>query len=257
MEKKEFISFFNSNKEEFVGLLYDKIQFTLRTNKNSSLNEFLAPNVWKKLDVLKNKLGFNIAYWSPSEYSEKKFPIFYTEYLYEDFPINILILKNKSKFSRLEHRDYLGALMSLGIKREKIGDLILVENLCYVPIISDMAMYVMCNLDMVKNSPCEVEIYDYSKIKLPKIEFKQLNLITTSMRLDAIISSITGGSRSTSALLIQKGKVLLDYDDIREKDKVVEKNQIITIRGYGKYKINEIIGFTQKNRLKYTVLQFK
>lgn len=257
MEKKEFIKFFNSDKDEFIGLIYDKIQFSLRTNKNSSVNEFLAPNLWRKLDCLKNKLGINIAYWSPFEHSEKKFPIFYTEYIYDDFPIDILVLKNKSKFSNLEHRDYLGTLMSLGIKREKLGDLIIMDNLCYVPIINDITMYVMSNLDMVKNSPCEVESYNYSEIEFPKVQFKKLNLITTTMRLDAVVSSITHESRNSSVSLIEKGKVLLDYEDVREKNKLVKENQIITIRGYGKYKIEGTTGVTGRDRIKYTVLQFK
>ncbi|MFX0548910.1 RNA-binding protein [Hathewaya histolytica] len=257
MNKKEFIKFFNCTDEELLGRIYDKIHLCIKTNKSVSVNEFLPPAIWSNLQEVSQELGVSVAYWKSFDECEKRFAIFYIEYLYEDFPINILRIKNKSKFTKLRHKDYLGAIMSLGIKRTKLGDLVVNSDCAYVPIVQEMNSYIVNNLAHINNCPCIIESYNYNDIEFPQSEFSSLDLISTSFRLDCVISSITKQSRNLSNELLAKGRVLLNYGECKRKDKLIKENDIVTIKGYGKYKIRGIVGSTQKNRLKINVLEFK
>lgn len=257
MNKKEFLNEFNYGDKEFLGSIYDKYILASKTNKNVFVNEFLTPRIWNKLYNICTNSQVNIAFWSSYEECERKLVMFYTEYLYDQFPVNILKIKNKSnKFVTLTHRDYLGALMSLGIKREKLGDLVVRENVCYVPVLQDVSQYIIYNLDTIAKASCEVEIFSEEDIQFPNPIFKELNILTTSMRLDCIVSALTCESRSESCDIIQKGKVFLNYEEEIKKDRLVKENDILSIRRCGKFKIKNQYGSTQKDRLKIKVLKF-
>ncbi|AWZ48239.1 RNA-binding protein [Clostridiaceae bacterium 14S0207] len=257
MNKKEFLNEFNYGDKEFLGSIYDKYILATKTNKNIFVNEFLNPSIWNKLYKLSISSQVNIAFWSSYEECERKLVMFYTEYLYDEFPVNILRIRNKSnKFVTLNHRDYLGTLMSLGIKREKLGDLVIRENICYVPVLQEVSQYIIYNLDTIGKASCEVEIFSEEDIEFPNPIFKELNILTTSMRLDCVVSALTCESRNASCEMIQKGKVILNYEEEIKKDRLVKENDILSIRGYGKFKIKNQYGSTQKDRLKLKGLKF-
>ena len=78
-------------------------------------------------------------------------------------------ITNKSKFNKLSHKDYLGAIMSLGIEREKFGDLRVIDDFAVVPIYEEVIDYIFCSLDKVGKSPVSVE--EIFEENLPKINF--------------------------------------------------------------------------------------
>jgi RNA-binding protein YlmH len=186
--------------------------------------------------------------------SERRMVVFCNETV-EGFPIKLIKITNKSKFTKLEHRDYLGAMMSLGVKREKIGDFVIQGNSCYVAICEDIYEYIINNLTAIGKCPCEI-VEELDFCGLPSIEYKDETIIATSQRLDCIVSSLTNLSRSKAILLINGGKVLLNYEEIVEKDKVVQLGSTITIRGFGKYRIVDIAGNSNSGRLKINVKKY-
>lgn len=172
------------------------------------------------------------------------------------YPINLLKISNNSKFSTLEHKDYLGAIMSLGIKREKLGDLIIQDRICYAPVCSEISNYIINNLNIIGNCPCEVSEYDYTLQEIPERKFGEKIILSTSLRLDGMVSSICNVSRNNAVKLISSGKILVNYFQCLKKDKVIKNNDILTIRGCGKFKVAEVIGSTQKDRLKIAIKQY-
>ena len=146
--------------------------------------------------------------------------------------------------------------MSLGIKREKLGDLIIQDTICYAPVCSDISNYIINNLNTIGNCPCEVSEYDYTSQELPERKFKERMVISTSLRLDGMVSAICNVSRNNSVELISCGKILVNYFQCLKKDKVIKNSDTLTIRGYGKFKVAEIIGSTQKDRLKIAIKQY-
>jgi len=255
MDKKSFTNLFNLEDKNSISNLYDKMTLSSRTGQTIYSNEFYTPNVWKTLEEIQIQLGVKVVNYGLFEDAERRMIAFTSEDNL-DFPVKVISLKNKSKFKVLRHKDYLGAIMSLGIKREKLGDIVLNEQGCYFPLCSDISDYVFINLDTIGNNPCSFEVLDTSVDVLPNANYEEKVIIVSSLRMDCIISSICNVSRTTSCQLIDNGKVLLDYTEVKSKEKKASPDGIITVRGFGKFKIGEEIGTTQKNRIKIIIKKY-
>lgn len=242
-------------EEEAVILkLYNKLNIAEKTGKPIYTNEFYTPGIWSKLMKFAGNLQLKIRSYGAFDEAERRIICFNCEDEYM-MPVKLLSLLNKSKFHNLQHKDYLGALMSLGIKREKIGDLIVQDSNCYCAVCEDIVEYLKSNLNYIAQCPCEVtEITDYSN--LPVYNFQENQVISTSLRADCIVSSICGLSRSKSVDLLKSGKVLIDYIEVKEKDFELTLPTTITIRGKGKYKLLDVLGNSSSGRLKIQLKKF-
>ena len=186
--------------------------------------------------------------------AERKIAIFGSE---DEFgyppqpPVKILKVSPLSqKFADdLTHRDFLGSLMGLGIKRETLGDIIISDNCGYIFCLDNMAEFIIDNLTSVRRTSvfCE-ECEALPENALPSPEEKLI--IVSSLRLDALISAIYNISRSKSAALIEGEKVFINGRLVHSISKLVDVNETISVRGYGRFKIIEILGSTKKDRLR-------
>lgn len=254
MDKNEFLKCFQ-NEDSSILNLHDKILLAERSGKIICTNEFYTPEVWTKVLQLKSKLGINISTYGVFEEAERRILVFNDFENEVNYPIKVFKIVNKSKFKKLMHKDFLGGLMSLGLKREKLGDLVVKDDVCFGIIFEDMYHYVKNSLNSIGKNPCEIEEVDFSTV-LPEPEFRNETVISTALRLDCIISALTGLSRSKSIDLISSKKVLLNYQDKNEKDTVVDMNSTITIRGYGKYRVMNIVGQSGSGRLKINIKKY-
>lgn len=255
MDKKTFLNIVNYEDKILLSNLYDKIMLGEKIHSPVFTNEFYTPNLWKTITRLGNEFTVNIYTYGIFEECERKTIAFSKESIYE-YPVKLIKITNKSKFERLQHRDYLGAIMALGIKREKFGDLILDGDICYGAVCADVTQFVLYNLNYIGRCPCEVKILENPGAEEIKPKYETLSIISTSLRLDSIVSSLCSISRSKAVELINSGKVLVDYIETYEKDKMADFQSTITIRGYGKFKIIEEVGFTQKSRLRLSVRKY-
>ena len=172
------------------------------------------------------------------------------------FPIIIIEIKNKSNFSSLQHKDYLGAIMSLGIERDKLGDLVLIGNYCYIPVIEEISSYIISNLDQIGRSPVEIKIIEDLN-KVPSLEFEEIIINVQSLRVDSVVAKLVNASRSKGVELIDSGKVLLNYVKSKDKSQEVKFNDRITIRGTGKFIIGNLVGDTKSGKHKILVKKYK
>lgn len=255
MEKSEFLSYMGNEDKSMLLKIYDKMLLAERTGQCIFLNEFYPPNLWSKLSNVALKFNIKMDSFGGFEEGERRMVAFYT-YDLMTFPLQIINIVNKSKFTKLEHRDYLGAIMSLGLNREKMGDLIVSDNSSYIAVSEDVSDYIRDSLVNIGKCPCSAEVvFDFEK--LPKPSFRNLVVISTSLRLDCITSALTGLSRSKSIDLVSGGKVLINYNVEVEKDRIVNENSIVTIRGYGKYRIDGIAGKSNSGRLKLNIRKYE
>jgi RNA-binding protein YlmH len=255
MEKSEFLNYMMNEDKSMLLKIYDKMLLAERTGQCIFSNEFYPPNLWSKLHNAALKFNIKMDSYGGFEESERRMVAFYT-YDLMSFPLKIININNKSKFTTLGHRDYLGALMSLGIKREKMGDLIVSDDSSFIAVCEDVSSYIEDNLISIGRCPCLIEeIFDFEN--LPKPSFKNIVVISTALRLDCITSALTGLSRSKCMDLVSGGKVLLNYNIEVEKDRLVSENSIVTIRGYGKYRIDSIAGKSSSGRLKLNVRKYE
>lgn len=202
--------------------------------------------------VLYNEIKFGYTLFGGFDDAERKIAIFGTE---EEFgyapspPVCILkIAPLSQKFSEeLTHRDFLGSLIGLGIKRETLGDIIITENCGYLFCLESIAKYINDNLTKVRRTSVYCEFAE----KLPENalpEPKEKLVIVSSMRVDVAISAIYDISRTKSAALVDGEKVFINGKMTNSVSKSVELGDTVSVRGYGRFKYKEIAGGTKKGR---------
>lgn len=256
MDKKNFLNSINCDDRNLISNIFSKIQIAEKTNKIIFTNDFISPAVWNQISDICENYKIKVFTNGIFKDADRRMLSFSVGREPKEYPMNLLKIINKSKFNKLEHKDYLGAIMSLGINREKIGDLIIQDAIGYVPVSRDISNYIITSLNSIGNCPCEVSEYDYKLQDLPERKFQERIIISTSLRLDSMVSAICNVSRNNSVVLISTGKILVNYFQCLKKDKVIKNNDTLTIRGYGKLKIADIRGITQKDRLKVAIKQY-
>ncbi|MCR4434288.1 MAG: YlmH/Sll1252 family protein [Clostridiales bacterium] len=168
------------------------------------------------------------------------------------YPFKILNIKIKAR-SSLTHRDFLGALMSLGIKREKIGDILVKEDTGTIVVLGDMADYIKCNLAQVGDASVDVEVREAENIEAPESKVKEITTTVASLRLDSISSAGFGISRSKIVEFIRAEKVSLNWEPTGSLTKLVKEGDVISIKGKGRVVVDKIGGTTKKGRIGITL----
>jgi len=251
MDKKTF-----TEKMGIIPNLYDKIILAEKTGRTVYSSDFYPPNVWGALINMDSCFDVSFHTCGVFDDSERRIIGMGRSAEFNDFPVKLVKIKASTKFSEIGHKDYLGAIMSLGIKREKFGDLIIDNGVCFAAVHEDICSYLEANLIKVKNSPCSVEVLDPDSTDKPKHKFELMRIASTSLRLDCLVAGICGVSRTKSEEMIRQGKVLVNYTATNKRDLEIKENDLIVIRGYGKFIFNEIEGSTRSGRLKIELKKF-
>ena len=158
-------------------------------------------------------------------------------------------IEGNFKFKSISHRDYLGALLNLGIKREKIGDIIIHDNFCQVVVSEDICDFIIINLEKVSKNKVKVKEITVKDIIESEQNFKEISFTVSCLRLDSVIGGVYNLSRSESLKLIKGEKVHVDYEKIISPSKEIKTNSLISVRGHGRA-IIEIGDMTKKGRIK-------
>lgn len=166
------------------------------------------------------------------------------------FPIAVLcITPLLRKFSEnLTHRDYLGALMHLGIERDVIGDIVVRENRTYVFVLDRMSDYIMENLFRVRHTSVRAErITDALDDIGPRLE--SCRLIVPSLRLDVILSRMYHLSRQEAKKAFSDNKVFLNSKLCISPSASVREEDVLSVRGYGKFIFRSFLHETRKGNM--------
>lgn len=171
------------------------------------------------------------------------------------FPINALLVSSKGK-RELTHRDYLGSLMGIGIKRECVGDIILqTSNSAVIFLRNEITSYVLNELDRIGHESVKVSLYD-GDVSGFGTNTEELRIIVTSMRVDNILSSLLNISRNESSQLISDDRVFVNYYQVSKSSLILNDSDVLSVRGYGKFIIGNISGKTKRDRNVLTVFRY-
>ena len=154
----------------------------------------------------------------------------------------------KDGFSTAGHRDYLGALMGLGIKRETIGDIIVNENGADVIVLKSIAPYILSELKSAGRATLHAQEISFSQIHSSVSTTKEIIVNVSSLRLDNIISACYMLSRSDSADAILSGSVFVNSLQAVKCDKRIVEGDKIVFRTKGKIVVKEVAGKSKKGR---------
>lgn len=164
-------------------------------------------------------------------------------------PIDVLrITSYDLDEKKLSHRDYLGAVMNLGIKRERIGDILVDEKGALLFCDQDMTQFLVEQLTLVKHSHVSVSKLD-GPIEDIRKKYEMIKSTVASCRLDSIVKAAINVSRGNAATLIKMGRVAVD-GRIRENiDFMMNEGQVLSVRQFGKYKLVEASTRSKKDRI--------
>ncbi len=171
-----------------------------------------------------------------------------------DFPLCIL----KSKIDgddKLIHRDFLGAIMNLMIKREYIGDIIVENDVCYIVCHNNMAPVIIGELKKVRRSFVDFEYYDSPVTYIRQIS-QSKSITVASMRLDAVVSGVLNCSRNEGSGYIKQGLVSVNHLAVKRSDFEIVDNDILSIRGKGKYRLSFDGSKSRKDRFFITYYKY-
>ena len=176
------------------------------------------------------------------------------------WPIKVIKVRPLApKFSdELSHRDYLGALMNLGIKRQVLGDLPVKNgNTCYVICSENIADFICENFTRVKHTTvvCSV-IRGEEELSELAPELKPMGITVASLRFDAVAAAVVKCSRNEIIKLFRSEKVTLNGRVCTDNSKVLSEGDIFSVRGYGKFRFSASFGETKKGRVKAEVLKY-
>ncbi len=168
------------------------------------------------------------------------------------FPICPLTFTYR-KSDKLSHRDFLGAILSLQIKRELVGDILTEEGYAVV-FVHETAAGLVRAIDKIGKVGvvCEEGITK----PLPVQQTKRIDTTVSSLRLDCIVSAAVNTSREKSALLIKSGQVNADFSPCLNVSAEIKQNTVISVRGFGRYRLSEVAGETRKGRIRVVIEKY-
>lgn len=167
------------------------------------------------------------------------------------------VLRIESYNSSLSHRDVLGSILGLGIKREMIGDIIVKNEICDIIVMRDMAEYLLNNFNKVGKEKINIKEIDFDNILRLDDNKKIMVCTAASLRLDVLVSTAFGISREKSLALIKQERVMINHLVSTNASKVIKENELISVRGYGRIKLVEVIGESKKGRIKIGIEVYK
>ena len=173
-----------------------------------------------------------------------------------DFQVEVLAAKWDERYYQLTHRDVLGALMGLGIKREIIGDIIMCGPGCQIIIDSSLSGFVSENFKMIGAAPVTVSPISLSDIAPREEKLKEIKTTVASLRLDVVAAAGFGTSRTTMADEIEVGKLKVNWQDAKSSAQTIKVGDIISMRGRGRVEVNEVLGQTKKGRISILLKRF-
>lgn len=257
MDKVGIIEKYKKEDEKLlVSKLFDKIALVEKQNK-IQITDFLSPVELEILkDVLKmiNFKNYEI-YGGPSN-SQRNIIIIFPEKLESlfkekkfDFNSILNCVRIINAGEEYDHKVYLGGLIKLGIKREKIGDIVVYEKGADIVVNKEITKFLISNLnELTRFKKSSIEVIDIKDIIEKEQEFKELKIIVSSLRLDNIVSELAKTSRNKASEILKQERVFINYKNETKPTKLVQEKDLITVRGIGKFIIDEVSGNTRSGK---------
>lgn len=253
IKRDEIVKNFKDNEDKLLAVkVIDYIEQVQR-NYEPRFTQFLDPaKIAKAKMVLEQFNDIKYVVKSAVPYCERNIIAIFPEYMEEEdvkLPLSILRIKGKSKFENIGHRDILGSIMSLGIKRDKIGDIIVDERQYFVVVYKDISQYITLNINKIKHTPVSVEYAQNSDIPAMEEKFKEIASTVASLRLDAVISAGFGQSRSSISKEITGGNVKVNWEEVEDMSFTVVEGDVISLKGKGRIILYKVGSATKKGRI--------
>lgn len=217
--------------------------------------------------VSRKRHGLQFGFYGGYEDAERTIAVFFPDYVQlsalnfegiqehfqaneEDNPLALLRIVNESaKGKELTHRDYLGSLTGLGIKREMVGDILVRKDGADIIIMRELADFLMIHYEKAGRAYLKPEVKSISELIVPEGRFEEIKDTVASLRMDNIVASAFRTSRGKAAEAISAGLVYVNGVQVDKTDKQIKEGDKLVLRGKGKVILQEVGGNTRKDRV--------
>jgi len=153
----------------------------------------------------------------------------------------------------LDHGDYLGAILGLGLKRDRIGDIHVHESFCHIIVLDEIADYLNIHLRQVHRLNVLTDVLSLSELQkvVPKLE--HMSLTVASMRLDGIASDVYRVSRAKIADPIKAGRCKVNWKTEESGSAALKEGDVVSFKGLGRFTVIEVDGVTKKGRIRVKI----
>jgi RNA-binding protein YlmH len=244
----------------FLSKINDKIKFVKARNRVAN-TEFLDLAQRKMAEDYLHSQKINLyRFYGGYDDAERTMLIIFPEDLpydpmkniektYSNIMSIIRVELPKEQWSSYEHKTYLGALMKIGLKREKIGDIVVRPDGADIIISNDIKKFLEENLnELTRFQSSKISNIDISEIKYIPAEKKVFKINVPSMRLDAIVGELARVSRADANRLLEEERVFVDFKEEIRGTRQIKEGSFITVRGKGRFQITKILGTTRSGR---------
>ncbi len=219
------------------------------------LSDFLDP---RQQEIVRSIIGqdddVSLSFAGGSRYAERCRLYMTPPYLEtsdDDFKLTLFSIEYPMKFVTLEHRDILGSLMNVGVKREKFGDIFISDDgVAQVVVASEIADYVEMNIHTIGRASVRLNRIPLSEHIIPKDEWEESVITVSSMRLDVVIAQMYKLSRSKVTPFIEKGLAKVNWKTVDRVDFLLQEGDYISVKGFGRSRVFAIEGLTKKEKFR-------
>ncbi len=171
------------------------------------------------------------------------------------FPITAVKVSFNSKY-QLTHRDFLGSLMALNIKRETVGDIFITNGTGYIVLSNTVTDIVLSELKKIGSVGVKAEQILLEDIVSFETSVIAIRTTVSSLRSDAVVSAIIKTSREKSLQYIKMGYVAINSEQLTKPTKTVTAGDCITVRGFGKFKVESCDSISKKGKIILNILKY-
>ncbi|WPP42849.1 YlmH/Sll1252 family protein [Paenibacillus hunanensis] len=257
---KTIFSHFHPDEREFVERAAEWIENAAHYHEQK-LTDFLDPRQAYILSTLAaREPDVQIRLEGGSEHAERRRALIapdYADLSQEDMQLTVLeITPEGQRFTELEHGDYMGSLLGLGMKRDKIGDIHVLDDGCHTVVATEIASYLNLNMNQVHRLHVMTSLLPIEQLRAAKQELQTMELSVASMRLDGIASDVYRLSRSKILVPIKAGRCKVNWKPEEDPSHALKEGDVVSVQGMGRFKVLELEGITKKGRYRVKIGKF-
>jgi len=216
------------------------------------LTDFLDP---REQQIVQSIVGSDedvrVSFFGGVPFAERKRAFLYPPYIEPDegdYGIVLFAVRYPDKFISLEHRDVLGALMSLGLRRGKFGDILVQGGEIQFFAAAEVADYIRLHVETIGKARVTLEPLPLSAAMPIEETWQEGTVTVSSLRLDAVLAQAFRLARDKARTLVESGLVKVNWRVVDKPDFVCGPGDVLSARGFGRCKLFSVEGPTKKER---------
>jgi len=257
--REKIIRYYKGTEGESTAAALIDIAANAIKSRKCTITAFLSPFEQDMAGVVANSLGeLNVDFYGGYRGAERQRAAFcHVDFQgTPNFEIAVIKAQWNGEFARLGHRDVLGSIMSLGVERKYIGDIIATKDCARLLVDRKMCDYFTANLTQIGGTSVTTTVDELDSIEPKEERTKEIKATVASLRADSIAAAGFGMSRSKAAQEIAAEKLKLNWQTLKSASQSIKAGDILSMRGRGRLEVTEIRGQTKKGRVGVLLKRF-